>query len=510
MIYALTAAQLRQAEERAVAGGGVTLGDLMDRAGAALARVCSDRVPEGRVAVLSGAGNNGGDGWVAARALHETGRDVHVFGVLGPDRLRGAAADAARRAAESGVSWSWGPPGGPSPAELARYSVVVDALLGIGLSGPVREELVPWIETCNGVGAFVVSADVPSGVDSDAGKVEGVAIEADVTVTFSAPKVGLVQYPGAEYAGEIIVEDVGVPGSLLLPADAPEIWSPAEYRALLPLPAPDDHKNLRGRVLVVAGSGAYPGAAVMAVQGAQRMGAGYVTLATPESAVSAARAHLTSAVVVSMPENPSHTFASKDAEPLLDLARDYDAVVLGPGLTVSRGAAVIARTLVAQLPTPLIIDADALNALVDATSILAGRDAPTVITPHPGEAGRMLGLSTEEIQADRLSSVKALAQGRTVCVLKGAGTLIGGSGRVVVNTSGSVALAKAGTGDVLAGMIGTLLAQGLAPLEAGVLGAYLHGRAGEAAAEELTPICVRAEDVCDHLPDAVAEMLGDW
>ena len=510
MIHVLTSSQVRRAEERAVGEGGIMLAALMERAGAALARELSDRIPEGRIAVLAGAGNNGGDGWVAARILAEEGRDVHVFTVLPPEKLTGITGDAARAALESGVAWSPHSQGGPSPADLGRYQAVIDALVGIGITGPVRPELRHWIEACNATGAFVISADVPSGVDADTGRVEGPAVEADVTITFSAPKIGLVQYPGAGYAGEVVVEDVGIPHGLLVFEKSPEIWSSAEYHALLPLPAPDDHKNLRGRVLVVAGSGAYPGAAVLATQGAQRMGAGYVTLAVPESAAAAARAHLVSAIVVGMSENPSRTFASKDAERLLDLAREYDAVVLGPGLTVSRGAVVVARALVSRLPIPLVIDADALNALVDATALLAERSAPTVITPHPGEAGRLLGISTEDLQSDRVGNARLLAEGQTACVLKGAGTLIAGSGRCVVNTSGGPALAKAGTGDVLAGMIGTLLAQGLGPLHAGALGAYLHGRAGDAAAEMLSPMCVRAEDVYEHISDAVAELLGDW
>jgi len=328
MIHALTASQTRAAEERAVAEGSTTLGELMERAGAAVARECSERMPEGRIAVLAGAGNNGGDGWVAARLLAASGRDVHVFSVLPIEGLSGIAAQAARAAVSGDVAFSPHSQGGPTPADLARFSVVIDALLGIGISGPVRPQLASWIETCNAVGAYVVSADVPSGVDADTGRVDGPAVQADVTVTFSGPKIGLVQYPGAGYAGEIVVEDVGIPHGLLSFEHAPEIWSQTEYRALLPLPAPDDHKNLRGRVLVVAGSGAYPGAAILATLGAQRMGAGYVTLACPESAVAAARAHLLSAVVLGMPENPSRTFASKDAERLLDVAREYDAVVL--------------------------------------------------------------------------------------------------------------------------------------------------------------------------------------
>ena len=240
------------------------------------------------------------------------------------------------------------------------------------------------------------------------------------------------------------------------------------------------------------------------------MGAGYVTLAIPASAAAIAQSHLVSGVVVGMPENPGHTFASRDADRILDQAPEYDAVVLGPGLTVARGAVTVARTLVSSLTCPLVIDADGLNALVDATDLLASRTAPTVITPHPGELGRLLCTSATEVQENRIESVAALAGSNVACVLKGAGTLIATGGRTVINTSGGPELATAGTGDVLAGMIGTLLANGLPPLEAGALGAFLHGRAGEAAAELLTPICVNAEDVPDQIPAAVAELLGSW
>jgi hydroxyethylthiazole kinase-like uncharacterized protein yjeF len=510
MIHALTASQIRIAEERAVAEGVATLAELMDRAGRAVAAEVAERAPEGPLAVLAGGGNNGGDGWVAARELHSAGREVHVFSAVPRDSLSGIAADVARLAIEAGVQWTDAGSAGPAPGKLVRFAAIVDALLGIGLSGPVRPELVSWVETVNAIDAYVLSADVPSGVDADTGTVLGVAVEADATVTFSAPKIGLLQYPGAGYAGEIVLAEVGIPPAFLMPDGAPEVWATAQYRALLPLPAPADHKNVRGRVLVVAGSRAYPGAAILATYGAQRMGAGYVTLAVPESAVSTAHAHLVSAVVVGMPEDASHSFASRDVDRVVDLAGEYDAVVLGPGLTVARGAVMLARTLVARLEMPLVIDADALNALVDVTGLLADRTAPTVITPHPGEAARMLGIATEDVQADRLSAASQLALGKTACVLKGAGTVVAAEGRVVLNTSGSPALATAGTGDVLAGMVGTLLAQGLGPLEAGALGAYVHGRAGEAAAELLTPICVRAEDVAEHVGLAVADLLGGW
>jgi NAD(P)H-hydrate epimerase len=380
----------------------------------------------------------------------------------------------------------------------------------MGITGALRPELESWVDAANAVGSFVISVDVPSGVDADTGHVDGAAVRADTTVTFSAPKIGLLQYPGAGFAGEVVLADVGIPPAFLMPTGAPEVWIPSEYRAVLPLPEPEVHKNQRGRVLVVAGSGAYPGAAILAAMGAQRMGAGYVSLAVPESALAAARAHLVSVVVIGMPENPARTFASRDTERLIGMAAEYDAVVLGPGLTVSRGAVMLARTLVKRLDVPLVVDADGLNALVDASDLLAMRDAPTVITPHAGEAARLLGSTADAVQSDRLTAAAKLALGEAVCLLKGAGTVVAGGGRALINTSGTPALATAGTGDVLAGMVGTLLAQGIAPFEAAALAAYLHGRAGEAAAEALSPICVRAEDVAEHLPAAVGDMLEDW
>ena len=508
MIHALTAAQMRAAEERAVAERGVRLSDLMARAGGAIASEVGSRAPEGDVAILAGAGNNGGDGWVAARELASSGRRVHVFARVAPDELSDIAADAASAALAVGVGWS--ADRAPSADELGSFSCVVDALLGIGLTGPLRQDLLPWVEAANGAGTFVLAADVPTGVDSDTGAVLGSAVMADVTVTFSAPKIGLVQYPGAACAGEVVVADVGMPSEFLAPEHAPEVWSESDYAALLPIAAPDAHKNLRGRVLVVAGSGAYPGAAVLAVRGAQRMGAGYVTLAVPASVVATVQSHLISGVVVGMPENPGHTFASRVADRILEMVSDYDAVVLGPGFTVARGAVTVARTLVASLPVPLVVDADGLNALVDATGLLLSREAPTVITPHPGELGRLLSRPATEVQSDRLRAASELAQGSVACVLKGAGTITAAGGRSVINTSGGPALATAGTGDVLAGMIGALLATGLPALEAGALGSYLHGRAGDAAAELLTPVCVNAQDIPDQIPAAVAELLGAW
>ena len=510
MIRALTAEQARGVEQRAVAEQGVALATLMRVAGAAVAAEVAKRVIQGGIVVLAGPGNNGGDGWVAAHDLHSQGRAVRVLSAREPGELTGMAAEAARGAISAGVHWRV-PEGGIEPRDLGDAVCVVDALLGIGAIGALREPLDSWARVVNASGVYVVAVDAPSGVDGDTGAVPGEAIDADCTVTFTAPKRGLVVYPGAALAGEIVVADIGIDRSFAAGiTDAPELWDAEEYAALLPLPASDAHKGSRGRVLVVAGSGAYPGAAVLAAKGAMRAGAGYVTLAVPDGIVGVAQNHLLAAPVVGLPQGRAHAFSSAAAAKVLALARDFDAVVLGPGLSQADGAAATARELVSKLELPLVVDADALNALVDAQSIIEQRTAPTVLTPHPGELARLLGITAAQVNADRVSSSAKLAGPRCAVVLKGAGTVVSIAGRQVVNTSGSAALATAGTGDVLSGVIGALLSQRLEPLEAAALGVYVHGRAGEAAAADLTPMCVTAEDIPAYLSAAVAELLEGW
>lgn len=509
MYRALTADQSRAAEQSAV-DAGTSLAALMRAAGAAVAAEVAERVPAGTIVVLAGPGNNGGDGWVAARELAVGGRNVVVLSTRDPQELSGIAAEAAAETIAADVV-SWRVPDRPPTSEdLAGAAAVVDALLGTGSTAPLRAPLDEWVSAVNECGAYVISVDLPTGVDSDSGLLAGPAIQADCTVTFTAPKLGLVLYPAAGRAGEVVVADIGIEHGAADFAHAPEVWSVSDYAALLPLPAVDAHKNQRGRVLVIAGSAAYPGAAVLAARGAMRSGAGYVTLAVPSSVVPVAQAHLQAVPVVGLPQGHSRALSSAALEKALQLAKDHDAVVLGPGLTQVDGAVVTVRGLVSRLETPLVVDADALNALVDAHELIAQRTAPTVLTPHPGELGRLLGMGVEHVQRDRIEAAAELAGPARAVVLKGAGTVTSIGRRAVINTSGTPALATAGTGDVLAGVIGALLAQGLTPLEAGALGAYLHGRAGEAAAADLTPLCVTAEDVPDYLPAAVAELLQSW
>ncbi len=507
MRYALTVDGARRAEERAERELGVSLADLMVRAGLAIAEQVGLRVPFGAIAVVAGAGNNGGDGWVAARELHARNREVLVITPVAPVDLGGIAGDAARAAEAAGVAVR-AHDTTLEPGALCGYAAVVDALFGIGLTGPVRQPFITWIEAINASGAHVFSADMPSGVQADTGHIDGHAVHADVTVTFSAAKRGLLLYPGAQRAGEVVVADIGIPWEMIGASGELEVWEPGDYAALLPSHPRDVHKNARGRVLIVGGSGSFPGAVMLAAMGAQRMGAGYVTLAVPESIATIIQGRLASVVVVALPENPSRTLASRVVDEILDLAREADAVVVGPGMTVAHGAVIVTRRLVAELPAPLVLDADGLNAMIDNHEALMGRMAPSVISPHPGELACLLESTSAEVQADRLSYGARLTGPRLACVLKGAHTVVSGRGRMVLTTSGGPALATAGTGDVLAGMTGALLAQGLEPLEAGALAAHLHGRAGDHAAAELTERCVIAEDVPSYLPRATAELLG--
>ncbi len=508
MYRALTAEQSRIAEERAIASGRTTLLELMCAAGERLAAQIALAVPHGRVAVLCGPGNNGGDGWVAAQVLHASGRDVFVHSMIDPARLPAPANEAARHATTAGVAWDVMAES-PSASVFDGATVIVDALLGTGSAPPLRGVLPAWCRSANASGAFIVCADMPTGVDADTGRVDPDGIIGNRTVAFASLKRGHVIYPGADRAGRVVVVDIGLsPEEMVFPG-APEVWSDREYADLLPVPAADAHKNARGRVLVIAGSGRFPGAAVLAARGAMRAGAGYVTLAVPEPIVAIAQGHLLASPVVGLPASRSKAFSSVALNRAIDLAHDHDAVVLGPGITLADGAVTLTREIMKRYSGPLVVDADALNALVDASELIASRNGPTVLTPHPGELARLLDVECADVQADRVSSSATLSSESCAVVLKGAGTVVSGEGRCVVTTSGSVALATAGTGDVLAGMIGALLATGLSPLHAGSLAAHLHGRAGENAALERTPMCVTAEDVPECIPAAVRELLGN-
>lgn len=508
MRLALTAAAIRAAEADAVAAGSATLEDLMQRAGEALAEQVARRVASGTIAVVTGKGNNGGDGWVAARVLRTNGRDVRVLALADPAGLQAPAASAASAAIASGVPWEHVETPDVLTARLGSVGVIVDAIFGLGFSGAPSGIYAQAIRAIEMAQVPVVAADVPSGIDADTGMAAGPAVHADLTVTFSAHKPGLLQYPGAGHAGEIVVADVGLD---LRPAsgDAVEVWEPSDYRAALPVPGAEAHKGNRGSVLLVAGSRLYGGSAVLAAAGAMRMGAGYVFAAVPASVVPVIQAALPHVIAVGLAETAEGTLARESVERIARVAAEVDAVVLGPGLTTHAQASAVARELVESLAVPLVLDADGINALgPGGVEPLRGRGAPTIVTPHPGELARLLDSPVSGIQEDRVSAARRVGDERLACVLKGARTVVAGEGRTAVTLAGNPGMATAGTGDVLAGMTGTLLAQGLGPFVAGALAAYIHGRAGDLAAQDLTEICLTAKDLPSYIPRAVRELIG--
>ncbi len=461
------AEQVRALDRAAIDGCGIPGIELMERAGASAFAHLHARWPGvRRVAVLCGPGNNGGDGYVVARLARQAGIALVCFTVGDPARLRGDAAAAARAALDQGVR--------PRPFEcsaLAGAEVMVDALLGTGLEREVEGPFRNAIEALNGAGIPILAIDVPSGLHADTGCALGAAVKADATVTFIALKRGLYTGAGPDHTGPISFDDLAVP-ACIYEGLAPSA-SRLELAALtgsLPRRGRSAHKGHFGHVLVIGGEVGYSGAARMAAEAALRVGAGLVSLAT--RAVHAAQ------VTAGRPEIMAHPVERPgELQALLERA---GVLAVGPGL----GRAPWARGLLARVlesPLPRVLDADALNGLADEPQHGRG----WVLTPHPGEAARLLGCKAREVEADRYAAVAAIQRRYGgVAVLKGAGTLVcAGAGATAVCTHGNPGMASAGMGDVLTGVIAGLLAQGLAPFEAACLGVCLHAAAGDRAAQ---------------------------
>jgi hydroxyethylthiazole kinase-like uncharacterized protein yjeF len=510
------AATMRAVDRWAIEERGVGGLDLMERAGAGVARAVERVAPEGPVAVVCGKGNNGGDGLVVARLLRDAGREVTVVCVASPDDFAGdARANLDRLPGDAPVRLTAG--------VLAQAVVVVDALLGTGFEGEPHGAVAEAIDAVNMAGVPIVSVDVPSGVDASTGVVSGRAVHAAVTVTFHAAKPGLWINPGKAHGGEVETIDIGIPrgapdgtgGRPGAPGgdgrtDAREpvaiglIGGPAVLD-VLPRRGAGSTKFSSGHVLVVGGSRGLTGAPRMAAYAAMRAGAGYVTACVPVSLQTIlASAGPPELMTIGLPDADGGLSAD-GVESVLDAAKRGGALALGPGLGRSDGAVAFARELAREADIALVLDADGLNAHAGRLTELAARSAPTVLTPHAGELGRLLELTSDEIERERLRHVCAAAKlSGAVVVLKGDDTLIAHpSGWVAVSPGGSPALATAGTGDVLTGVVAALLSQGLDPFAAAAAGVWLHAAAGrEAARRQGAAEGVIATDVIAALPAA--------
>ena len=502
--------KLYTADEMSRADGGaqrlgIPGGVLMERAGVAMAHEILERFPDRLNGVLAvcGGGNNGGDGFVIARELRRAGARVSVVAT----REDYSGDPATNLAALRGIGVEVFDPE-KLDEKLGDASLVVDALLGTGFSGEVREREAALIRAINEAGAPTAAVDVPSGVDGSTGEVAGEAVRADLTLCAHAAKVGCVISPGREHAGETVVVEIGIPPE----ADVePSLsWTDREVlRGLVPRTREPAHKYSAGALMVVAGSRAMTGAALMSVRGAERAGCGITFLATSAGAAPAVDIALTEAIVYGVREDESGGMSAGAADEILESSGRATALVVGPGIGSGEEGKKLVEALLAGTDVPVLLDADAITALAGSDA-LPKREAPTVITPHAGELGRLLGSGAAKVSARRLYSARRAARDNGCCVLlKGSDTIVVEGDRVAVNSTGNVALATAGTGDVLSGVIGALLSRGMDPFEAARAGAWVHGRAAELwmnatgwPAESMV-----ATDLLGHLPRAVGELL---
>lgn len=503
--------EMREMDRRTIESG-VPGETLMERAGRGVAawaaRMADAAGPRTPLLVVAGKGNNGGDGFVAARVLARRGYPVEVLLCAAAEDLRGDASIAFRKLAAAGVRYRERPDGTDrSPDELGsagQDGLVIDALLGTGTTGAPRGAVGTAVASlARGAGRCgVLAIDVPSGLNADTGEAAGDVVRADLTVTLGLPKTGFLNPAAQRLCGRIETVDIGLLDSEPTRADSatPLGLSADGLRSLLPGRRRDAHKGAFGHVLVVAGSRGYTGAPVLCARGCVRAGAGLVSVAVP--------AELATAVALGVPEAMVQPIAGESGrmrrEKLQAWGGDFDrfdVLVVGPGLGREADTESLVRGLLAA-GRARVYDADALNVLAGTPGTdEIGRGGTTVITPHPGEAARLLGTDPARVQADRLAALKALVErtGATV-VLKGAGTLVGAPGRpAAVSLGGNPGMATGGTGDVLAGMIGALLAQGLAPYDAARLGVYLHAAAGDLAAWQTGQAALRAGDLPERL-----------
>lgn len=513
----VTGREMSEVDRRTIAEAGIAGVELMERAGAEVVAAIAarwDGLAGLQAVVLCGKGNNGGDGFVIARLLGAGGAAVRVFLAAEREAVQGDAAEHLRRyEQEGGVVEATGEDLSPLDAAIAQADLVVDALLGTGLQSAPRPTIARVIERVALGRCPVVAVDLPSGVESDSGRVQGACVQAALTVTFGLAKIGQVFYPGRSYCGTLHLADIGFPADIVQSTQATALLLSAEgLGSLLPQRRGDAHKGSCGSVAVVAGSVGMTGAAALTADAALRSGAGRVSLGVPASLNDILEVKLSEVMTVPLSEVRKRRCLSLRAlGEVRDLLLSADVLALGPGLGRYRETAELVRRLVLESELPLVLDADGLNAFAGAADLLKGRSAPLVLTPHVGEFARLSGLDREQILAAPIAVARdfAVAFGTTL-VLKGAPAVVAlQDGRVAVNSTGNPGMATAGSGDVLTGVIAGLIAQGVDYEVAACLGVYLHGRAGDRARDQLGEWGMRAGDLAAEIPVALVETWAD-
>lgn len=503
----VTASEMREIDRTTIEELGIPSLVLMERAGLGVVKQVEGLYKPGQkeVLVIAGPGNNGGDGLVVARNLYNKNYRVQVYLMASPDKL---SPDCKRqyeicRRMKVPVKTT-----NTLRSSQIKDKLVIDAILGTGLNKNLREDLLKAVRAINDAQTEVIAVDIPTGLSSDTGQPMPEAVRADITVTFGLPKRGHLIQPGREYTGKLVVEDIGFPGELLRSESIKvNLVEEEEIRALLPHRPPDAHKGTFGHVLVVGGSKGKTGAIRMTAKAVLRTGAGLVTIATPEEVLS-------QLPVLEEMTLPIEGYSRKALTEVLDfIHRRADVIAVGPGMGREPETMEFVLGLLKHCPVPSVVDADALFALsslgpVKLERFLQRVPSPLVLTPHTKEMERLTEITTDEIKTRPIEVAREFSIKTGAClVLKGSPTIVSSEGKVFINPTGSEAMATAGSGDVLTGIISGLIAQGLPPLEASIAGVYLHGLSGDIGAARKTSYGLIAGDLIEHLPEAFRAVL---
>lgn len=506
-----TAAQMRLCDKKTIEGFGISGIDLMENAGRGTVKAMLQHYGDFQgqeISVIVGPGNNGGDGLVIARLLYELGAVCHIFLLIHPEKFQGdAAVNLARiHSIPLPIHHVLGRDDVESMTPfLLRSRLIVDAIFGTGLTREVTGHFAQVIQYIKEAGRPVVAVDIPSGLCSDSGMPLGIAIEADMTATFGLVKIGQVVHPGVQHVGKLEVIDIGIPPSVISNSGIQaELLVRETLSSWLPERNPESHKGTFGHLLIAAGSIGKSGAAILCGQGALRSGVGLVTLCAPKCLNLIFETSLIEAMSLPLP-NSDTCFLGKDCEFIAHEAEKRSVLVLGPGLGTEEETADLVVSLYRKLKVPMVIDADGLNLLARNLNFLKNPPGPRILTPHPGEMSRLCGKSTKDIQQNRWQmAADFAAQFKLTLVLKGASTVVAGpDGNVAVNPTGNTGMAAGGMGDVLTGLIGGLLAQGLTPWQSACLGVFVHGLAGDRlAGEKKISFGYLASELAMELPSA--------
>jgi len=511
----VTASEMARLDGETIEGVGIPGIVLMENAARGAAAFYEQVVPDllrKRIVVVAGSGNNGGDGFVLARLFHTRGAHVRVACLCPPDRLRGDALVNYGIMEKLGVPVVARDPDG-SPESLLQCigtgEAIIDAVLGTGLNSEVRGVYARVVEEINRLPVPVLAVDIPSGLNASTGKPMGCAVRATATATFGLPKIGQLVPPGEEYTGKLKVVDIGIPPSVVEQSGIRRWWMDEALvsRWVEPRPAAA-HKGVAGHLAVLAGSRGKTGAAALVCEGGMRAGAGLVSLLIPSSLNPVMEVKLTEAMTVPVEETPQQTPSLRALDDILQFLEGKQALAMGPGIATHEETKDLVRQLVRRSPCPMVLDADALNALADRPETLLETSRPLVLTPHPGEMSRLVKTSSGDIQGRRLEIAESFSRRYgVVLVLKGHRTVVAApDGSVAINSTGNPAMASGGMGDILTGLIAAWMAQGATPFQGACLGVYLHGAAADAACKGMGTRGLVASDLLREIPGTVARL----